>query len=58
MPHVFGMVTTRASADYALPALTTFFDHTPWHEGASFLLIDNDACFDPTWLPASCAKFR
>ena len=42
MPNVFGMVTTRASAEYTSAALETFFQNTPLHSDDQFLLIDND----------------
>jgi GT2 family glycosyltransferase len=56
--RVFGMVTTRASAAYTLPALQSFFDHTPWQPGDAFLLIDNDAGFDNNLLVSSCAPVQ
>jgi hypothetical protein len=56
--RVFGMVTTRASAAYTLPALESFFEHTPWLDADTFLLIDNDAGFDKNLLPTSCARVQ
>jgi GT2 family glycosyltransferase len=41
MARVFGMVTTRASADYTTVATESFFRQTPMQTDA-FLLIDND----------------
>ncbi len=58
MPRVFGMVTTRASADYTIPALKSFFEHTAWRDTDAFLLIDNDGGFDRTCLPPACAKIQ
>jgi GT2 family glycosyltransferase len=39
---IFGMVTTRASDKYTLPALESFFRHTPIQPEDAFYLIDND----------------
>ncbi|HSZ54613.1 MAG TPA: hypothetical protein VK797_03070 [Tepidisphaeraceae bacterium] len=42
MARTFGMVTTRASIEYTVVALETFFRHTRLETGDHFLLIDND----------------
>lgn len=44
--HLFGMVTTGASARYTPLALDTFFAETPMAADDRFVLIDNDANFD------------
>src|SRR4051812_41797433 len=52
-PHVFGMITTRASRHYTPVALRSFFAHTPFTASDRFILIDNDADFEvPADLPA------
>src|SRR5207248_10955955 len=40
------MVTMTKSASYTVPALDSFFQHTPMREGDRFILLDNDADFD------------
>lgn len=44
---IFGMVTTRASEKYTLPALESFFRHTPLAPDDEFYLIDNDGGYAP-----------
>lgn len=44
-PCLFGMITTRASAEYTGPALNSFFSNTELVNGDEFVLIDNDASY-------------
>ncbi len=45
MKHFFGMVTTSASHRYTVPAIESFFAHTPRDQIDRFWLIDNNADF-------------
>jgi len=42
----YGMVNTTRSSAYTLPALQSFFRHTPLGAGDRFFLFDNDADFE------------
>ena len=42
LPRVFGMVTTRPSAQYTVSALSSFFRFSELRDGDQFYLIDND----------------
>ena len=44
----FVMIHTRASTVYTQPALESFFRNTPFAEGDTFLLIDNDGSLNDT----------
>lgn len=45
MKHFFGMVTTRPSTAYTMPALASFFRNTALQPDDRFFLIDNDGAF-------------
>lgn len=44
--NVFGMVTTRSSAQYTEYALHSFFENTHLEQGDLFFLIDNDRSYE------------